>query len=245
MTAPIGQRLSAEGSRSPRANGNSRRFARKLHRLVGVAVSLFLLSLAVTGFLLNHPAWLGAPAERTLSLAADPTDPDRLFRGTRSCLFVSNDGGVTWDEVNMMIPLEHVVDVAFEPGAPATVYAVGRDQGVIRSTDGGYVWESVPIGFVPAAEGVHLERIAVGTGADIRLWTSSGLRASDDGGQTWVGVGETTAEVGDLRTLVHQVHTGYIFGRGMVFAHDVAAVGTVGLIVTGLVIWRRRNGRAR
>jgi len=213
--------------------------------VVGLIVAVFLLSLSITGLLLNHPTLLGAASERTLSLAADPTHPDRLFRGTRSGLLVSNDGGGSWDEVTMMIPLERVVDIAFLPGAPATVYAVGRDQGVIRSTDGGVVWESVPIGFVPAVEGVALERIALGAGDDIRLWTSSGLRVSHDGGESWMRVGETTAGVRDLRTFVHQVHTGYIFGRGLVFAHDVTAVGTVGLIVTGLVIWRRRNGRAR
>ena len=218
---------------------------RKLHRQVSIAVAAVVVSLSVTGFLLNHPGWLGAPSERTLSLAANPLDPDRLLRGTRSSLYASYDGGRTWDEVPMLFPAEKVVDIAYASGETNAVYVVLQDLGLIRSYDGGGVWERVPIGFVPIAEGVRLDRIAVTPDECLSLWTSQGLFLSDDRGRSWRRIGELRNEPYDWHTLVHQVHTGYFFGAWFVYVHDAAAWGLVSLVISGLLIWRKRNDKAR
>ncbi len=219
--------------------------SRKLHRRVGVAVAAIVVSLSVTGFLLNHPGLLGAPVERTLSLAVNPTDPEHLMRGTRSSLYASFDRGSTWAEVPMLFPAEKAVDITYAPDNSGTVYVVLQDMGLIRSYDGGFVWEPVSIGFVPIAEGIRLDRIAVTANERLSLWTSHGLFLSEDKGKSWQRIGEWAEEGVDWYTLVHQLHTGYFFGAWFVYVHDFAAWGLVGLVISGLLIWRKRNAKSR
>lgn len=219
--------------------------SRSLHRQVGVAVSLVVLSLAATGFLLNHPGLLGAPVERTLSLAANPSDPNHLLRGTRSALYASLDAGQSWDEVPMLFPAEKVVDITYAAADEDVVYVVLQDDGLIRSYDGGFVWERVPIGFVPVVEGIRLDRIAVSSGEGLSLWTSNGLFQSGDKGTSWRRVGDAAVERFDWYAFVHQLHTGYYFGPWFVYVHDFGAWGLMGLVVSGLLIWRKKNGKSR
>jgi len=219
--------------------------SRKLHRQVGAAIALIVSSLSVTGVLLNHPGMLGAPAERTLSLAVNPADPNHLIRGTRSSLYASHDAGLTWSEVPMLFPAEKAVDIAYAPGESETVYVVLQDMGLIRSYDGGYVWEKVPIGFVPVVEGIRLDRIAVTAEERLSLWTSRGLHVSEDKGRSWKRLGASSVDAFDWYTFIHQLHTGYYFGAWFVYVHDFAAVGLIGLVVSGFIIWRKRNGKSR
>lgn len=219
--------------------------SRSLHRHLGVAVALIVLSLSVTGVLLNHPSLLGAPAERTLSLAVDPLDENHLFRGTRSSLYASEDGGLTWDEVPMLFPAEKAVHIAYASGSSDILYVVLQDLGLIRSYDGGIVWERVPIGFVPVVEGIRLDRIAVTADERLTLFTSHGLFLSENQGKSWRRVGPKVDEGIDWYRLVHQLHTGYIFGPWFVYVHDFGAIGLIALTITGLIIWRKRNGKWR
>ena len=219
--------------------------SRRLHRQVGIAVSLIVLSLSVTGFLLNHPGLLGAPVERTLSLAANPADSNHLLRGTRSSLYASFDAGQSWDEVRMLFPAEKVVDITYASHLDDVVYVVLQDDGLIRSYDGGFVWERVPIGFVPVVEGIRLDRIAVTSEEGLSLWTSNGLFQSADKGVSWRRVGDAAAEGFDWYAFVHQLHTGYYFGSWFVYVHDFGAWGMIGLVLSGLIIWRKRNGKSR
>ncbi|MFT5368574.1 MAG: hypothetical protein ACI8V2_003540 [Candidatus Latescibacterota bacterium] len=212
---------------------------RKLHRYIGIGTLVFLIILALSGFLLNHPSLLGAPSERTLSFAVNPLDTQHLYRGTRSGLFASDDGGQSWYEVPMLFAAENAVDIAFAPDNPEHVYVALEDLGLICSTDGGIVWEQIPLGFIPLAEGVHLQRIGVGANESLHLWTSGGLISSPDGGTTWTSVGTPVQPGKDLYTLIHQIHTGYFFADWFVYVYDVAAWGIVILSFSGLLIWWR------
>ena len=156
----------------PRTRTKRTEFFRKLHRYVGIGALIFLSLLAISGFLLNHPSLLGAPSERTLSFAVDPRDPQHLYRGTRSALYSSEDGGKTWTEVPMLFAAERAVDIAYAPDNPNHIYVVLEDLGLIRSTDGGIVWEQVSLGFMPLAEGIRLQRIGIGSTQNLNLWTS-------------------------------------------------------------------------
>jgi hypothetical protein len=219
--------------------------SRKLHRQVGVAISVVVISLAATGFLLNHPGLLGAPVERTLSLAVNPADSNHLLRGTRTTLYASHDAGSTWEEAPMLFPAEKAVDITYSTGPSASVYVVLQDDGLIRSYDGGYVWERVPIGFVPVVEGIRLDRIAVSADEGLSLWTSNGLFLSNDKGKSWRSAGEGHTVSFNWYALIHQLHTGYYFGAWFVYVHDFAAWGLIGLVLSGFIIWHKRNGKSR
>jgi hypothetical protein len=218
--------------------------ARSVHRLLGPPAGALLVVLAGTGFMLNHPAWLGAPRERTLAVAVDPTDSQHVLRGTASGLFESFDAGAVWEEVEPLLPLEHVVDIDFSPDGTREVMVVSRDLGVFRSADGGSVWEPVDIGFVPIVEGVQLEQIALGSNGEIYLSTSSGLRSRGANEPSWRLLGRSSGGSRDLHAVVRQIHTGHFFGPSFVHAADAAAIGTAVLVVTGALIWRRRSRRS-
>ncbi len=88
-----------------------------------------------------------------LVLAASPTDADRLISGGTN-LYVSDDGGLSFTNLNGSIPLgndttphwdEHAL--AFEPGSTMNVW-IATDGGVWRSTDTGSTWQSRREGLV-------------------------------------------------------------------------------------------------
>ncbi|MBT4139150.1 MAG: hypothetical protein HOE48_14620 [Candidatus Latescibacteria bacterium] len=212
---------------------------RKGHRYVGIGTLVFLVMLALSGFLLNHPSLLGAPSERTLSFAVDPLDAQHLYRGTRSGLYTSDDGGLSWYEVPMLFAAERAVDITFAPDNPEHIYVALENLGLIRSTDGGIVWEQVPIGFMPLAEGVRLQRIGIGIRGYLHLWTSGGLISSPDSGTTWASVGTPIQPGNDCYTLIHQIHTGYYFANWFVYFYDIAAWGLIMLSFSGIFIWWR------
>jgi hypothetical protein len=217
--------------------------ARSAHGLLGPLVGALLLVVAGTGLVLNHPVWLGVPRERTLAVAVDPADSRHVLRGTESGLFESFDGGVAWEEVETLLPLEHVVDIDFSPARRGEVLAVSRDLGVFRSADGGSVWEPVDIGFVPIVEGIRLERIALGSKGEIYLSTSGGLRSRDTNESSWRSLEAPTGRFRDFHAVVLRIHTGRILGPRFSLGADAAALGSVVLVVTGAMIWRRRAGR--
>ena len=154
---------------------------RLLHQWVGLASSAVLVVLAISGFFLIHPGLLGGPMESTLALAVNPNDADHMLRGTLSGLYRSVDGGANWEEVPMLFHAEKVTDIVYAPDDADRVYVVMEDLGLIVSRDGGVVWESVQLGFVPVAEGVRLGRLTAGRGGRIVLATSGGWLKSGDG----------------------------------------------------------------
>jgi photosystem II stability/assembly factor-like uncharacterized protein len=205
-----------------------------------------LIFLALSGFLLNHPSLLGAQPEHTLSFAVDPLDEMHLFRGTRSGLYGSDNGGRSWVEVPMLFAAERAVDIAFSPQNPDHIYVVLEDLGLIHSSDGGIVWEQIALGFVPIARGIRLLSMGVGPNESLYVWTSGGLLTSQDGGKTWASVGGATQPGFDFYTLVHQIHTGYFFADWFVYVYDAAACGMVLLSISGVLIWGRlRSGKRR
>jgi len=218
-----------------------------VHRYIGVAVAVVLTWLAVTGVLLNHPSWTGGPPARHV-VAFDPGNPLRLLRGGE-ILEESTDGGATWSEVTMLVPAEDVVDIVFAPDRAEHVWVATRELGVVRSLDGGIVWEPVDLGFTPLREGAEIERLAAGPGGRLLVSTTAGDLITHDGGSTWLADAERPLRTGGPHRFIHQLHTGYLVGPALVLLHDLAGVGALLLAVTGLVIWwkpfvrRRRRTR--
>ncbi len=216
---------------------------RTWHRWIGGVSALFVISLAVTGVVLNHPELFGVNAERTEVVAYDPSDASVVYRGSDRALERSVDGGNTWEEVPMLFPAEGVVDIVFVPGSSKRIYIALEDYGLIRSIDGGTVWEPFTIGFRPAAEGIRLERLAIGPSEKMTLVTSSGLFVSESGGTSWRPSGDASSF--DLYKVIHQIHTGYYFADWFRYVHDGAGIALVSLVVTGLLLLRRWNNKPR
>jgi photosystem II stability/assembly factor-like uncharacterized protein len=63
----------------------------------------------------------------------------RIFAGTKRGLFVSNDGGATWD-YNDRGPIDISVKAVAQDPRDAQVIIVGTNQYIYRSTNGGRTW---------------------------------------------------------------------------------------------------------
>ena len=115
--------------------------------------TLFGLVVLATAAIAPAASWrpIGPYGGDARSLAADPSNPDRILLGTSSSqLFVSNDGGYTWSQLARVGDGDHyVVDhIVFDPAHPATVYAaawsIETDGGdVFRSDDSGRTWRTL------------------------------------------------------------------------------------------------------
>jgi photosystem II stability/assembly factor-like uncharacterized protein len=124
------------------------------------------------------------------SLAADPSNPDRIVLGTSSSqLFVSSDGGYSWSRLARVGDGDHyVIDhIVFDPARPETVYAaawsVETDGGdVFRSDDGGRTWAALA-----GMHGKSVRSFALAPSDPSILVAGAldGVFRSRDRGQTW------------------------------------------------------------
>src|SRR5205085_10140582 len=97
----------------------------------------------------------------------------------------SENGGASWVEVPMLYSPQEVVDIAFHPLQAEKVYVLQRWGGVLLSTDGGDIWESVPLDFDPAESGVELSGLSVSRDGTLFLETSAGLLRKADQVSGW------------------------------------------------------------
>lgn len=212
------------------------------HRWVGAVSAVFLLIAAGTGFLLQHPDWLGPEPEVRLAVALDPMDQGRLLRGTHWGVEQSRDGGETWTEIPMLMPPTDVVRIVFAPDDPRVVLALGRDALVV-SRDGGVVWEEILVEAAAKDPGLVFRDLAAGSGGHLTLLADEGLLASSDDGSTWHWLDqEPDRDTADWGRLIHDLHTGHLAGAVGRKVAELGAVALVLIILTGLVLLRR-NGK--
>lgn len=113
---------------------------------------------------------------QAVKIEFDPADPNRLLV-TGDVLVASPDLGRSWALPGMAEPAARVLDLAFHPDDPATVYA-GQSFGIARSRDGGRTWQ----GLTNAVR--EVQSLAV---VDSRTLVagSCGIDLSTDGGANW------------------------------------------------------------
>ncbi len=124
-------------------------------------------------------------------LEINPNNTDSLFAATGDNIFVSADGGNSWQTVG---PNGRWRDIHYKPGNTNVLYAAKQTSGtsnVYRSTDGGISWQVSNSGV--ANTGKRRPLIAVTEDnpevvyslfAD-GVWGFHGLYKSSDGGDTW------------------------------------------------------------
>jgi hypothetical protein len=211
------------------------------HRWVGVGAALLVLVTGVTGFLLQHPGWLGEQANPPSALAADPVVEGRLLRGTYWGVESSEDGGFTWREIPMLAPPTDVIRIVFAPDDPRIVLALGGDV-LVGSRDGGRVWRDMPLGPAAMEPGLVLLDVAAAAEGNFTVLTDRGMVASADGGETWAWVGSgPQAPVRDLRSFIHDLHTGHLLGAAGRRLVEAGALALIFITVTGVVLFRRKG----
>jgi photosystem II stability/assembly factor-like uncharacterized protein len=142
---------------------------------------------------------LPVPVQDVAALAIDPSQPQNLYAGTRSGLFISRNRGASWQPSRRGLPASPLVlSLAIDPRSPRTVYlatsGVAPDQIVFRSVDGGASWTAIDGGMLGPTS-----QIAVGSGKQGGLWAvaTGELFRSVNQGRTWsrVGTGLPEGEV--------------------------------------------------
>lgn len=126
----------------------------------------------------------GTAGDSPVAVAVDPTLPARVYVAAAAGLFRSEDGGASWQRVNLY---RNIYQLVVDPTQPATLLALSWYQGFIRSRDYGASWGRVP--YDPRTATTH--RLAV----DPRLGTffaatQEGVFASQDHGDSWQQVGQ-------------------------------------------------------
>lgn len=136
--------------------------------------------------------WTPLPevSEVVSDIAIDPRDPSRLLVAGYVHLFRSEDGGATWDRLDLQTgPLAPLFEsVIFDPVLPGVAYASSRNEGFLKSVDGGETWTKTGRG-LPAL----LSRLAVSPAGVLvavpAVQNPARVFRSLDHGETWAPLG--------------------------------------------------------
>lgn len=132
-----------------------------------------------------------------------PSDPQVVYASTRGGFFRSQDGGRTWQQMagSNWGPPDVVVgwpiDMQCDPRLATRIFVNAYGGGIFLSEDGGSTWRTASKGYT----GAQMRDIVVVSGDPARVYAAarSGLFASTDGGENWLGLGYGVAR--DLEAL--------------------------------------------
>jgi photosystem II stability/assembly factor-like uncharacterized protein len=146
-----------------------------------------------------------SPVDYSISaLAVHPEDEQIVYAGTVSGLYRSDDGGDTWDYMMALDPLasaagaadpdlQHalspsIADILFDPNDPMGILVATRPGAVLRSRDGGHLWEQVAAGLDPNEPVTDLLADPSRPGLFYAGSSLSGVFVTTDGGDTWQAI---------------------------------------------------------
>lgn len=238
-----------------------RHLIRKGHRWIGVVACVFLLVVSFTAIALNHrnlwlawtlPSALELKASTTESVdfqsvgakawAADPFLTGHLMASSDKQLFESFDQGVSWQEVKLFIPAEHVISIAYSPITPEKLWVALQDVGVFYSEDNGIVWEELLDLPPDPVAGERLKDLRVGHRDDVYVQTSLGLYYLSSATQKWQSFVNAQADRKlDIQALVWELHTGKFFGVWGIYLYDGVSIALIFLSLSGLLLARRKQ----
>lgn len=118
-----------------------------------------------------------------ISLTADPKSADRLYVSTPTGFMVSNDRGDTWTPWTTKLQGLGIV-LTFDPKNTAIALASTKDQGLLKTIDGGEAWTRIEL---PQSTGLPLF-IAYDPQSSSNVYTlltDQSLYKSTDGGTAW------------------------------------------------------------
>ena len=204
---------------------------RRWHSLAGLAASVFLVVLSVTGIYLNHEHdWFrtkGSPIETQL-LRVVETGPYATWLGSNQGVFRKEEGG-HFQKVRLPYALRDITAIEIDV---SKIWVASRS-GVVFVGDlsGSYSWQRVPM-----PEGIgELHSLSV-EGSQLTVLGSMAIWGSVDSGQTWT---QLLVKKQGLSSWMRQLHSGMILSPILVYLHDLSALILLGLILSGLVIYLR------
>lgn len=140
--------------------------------------------------------------DQIISLAADPLDPNRVYAGTSSGLYVSNNQGKQWEQVDSDIEKGVITGIGFSSDGK-TMYVFSTLDGngmIVKSIDGGNTMVKTQ-GQITDARGIwnfapgrNGEIYAI-TAQQVASGTAMSVYRTDDGGATWVLEGTNNSEL--------------------------------------------------
>jgi photosystem II stability/assembly factor-like uncharacterized protein len=190
------------------------------------------------------PVWASQIAN-VLSMVSLKTDPEFFYIGTRKGLFKSFNRGRNWvqDKTIKAVPslLVNPKDI--------TNLTVAAGKKILVSQDGGDTWQ--PLKTHPAKAALSIARIfqTQSPSPVLLAGTASGLFLSRDGGGHWEepelsnSVKNASANVRemDLVKLITEIHTGRFFGNYFMLLVDLATLGLIVLVISGIRLVLNRN----
>ncbi len=160
----------------------------------------------------------GLPSTGLWCVRIDPRLHRKIFVGTDSGLYLSDDGGEHWSPTPFT---DRVRDVAIDTINPDTLFIASLVAGVFKVYDDGAGWTLL------GEEGEYSNEIEIDPLDPNRLiiagWVDSGIRWSDDRGETWQAWGRDDLTDVDIYSLVAFERpgcvTGIVAGSGHVGFH--------------------------
>jgi len=127
----------------------------------------------------------GLPDLQVYAVAGTPGHPDRRYAATRSGVYATQDGGLTWSLSTTEFPeIGKVTSLMVDPERPETVYA-GSWQRAYRSDDGGQSWLPIFNGMRADSEVFTIEP-AFGHSDELWASTCGWIYQGRNRGQEWV-----------------------------------------------------------
>ena len=127
------------------------------------------------------------------AVAFAPSDPNIAYAGSSAAIYRSEDGGMTWQRVAgddedggwgpPGVRAGFPIDFQVDPRDPNRLFANNYGGGNFLSSDGGYTWIDASRGYT----GAQVRAVTVGADGVVYAAARSGLFASPNGGDTWVG----------------------------------------------------------
>lgn len=228
-----------------KARGMTTTKLRSLHRQIGLVASFWLVIAALTTLILNHRKLIFPPAAPSsgpygrylLSHAICASQPDLVLVGTDSGVFTSDNGGKSFTAVSLPVEATQVVAVAFHPNEPSHYYAVLREQGIFSSIDSGKLWTKVNF---PSKS--TIQSFQVGFDGSLSVLTSEGLHRRVQENWSLVPADPPASSAGQGRNflrLAYSLHDGTAWGTLGLWITDLLAFSILGLVGSGLLLWRR------
>ena len=205
------------------------RNSRKYHKQLGLAASVFILVLSITGILLNHPEWYSDSSDRGVTNVSLPYENGFLI-GTENGLYWDSVDSKESKQIRLPVPSAEVSEMYRTSQGVAVVI---DDQIVCFNYDDDPFW--VRLRTPPEILSIsHLS-------GDLQLTTNKGIyRSLDSDYSRWEIVSEFGESSSFKKTLL-VLHSGLWVTPWMVYAHDISALILIFLVGSGFwIVFKRR-----